>query len=42
MIVVSSFLELVQQLAFVMTAPTFDTFVTMLTGSMFARHHVRC
>lgn len=37
MTLVSSFLELVQQLAFVMTAPTFNTFVTVLTGWVFAR-----
>lgn len=37
MALVSSFLELVQQLAFVMTAPTFDTFLTVLTGWVFAR-----
>ena len=37
MILVSSFKGLVQQLAFVMTAPTFDTFVTVLTGWVFAR-----
>ena len=37
MTLVSSFLELVQQLAFVMTAPTFDTFLTVLTGWVFAR-----
>ncbi len=34
---VSSFLELVQQLACVMTAPTFNTLVTVLTGWVFAR-----
>ena len=37
MTLVSSFLGLVQQLAFVMTTPTFDTFVTVLTGWVFAR-----
>ena len=37
MTLVSSFLGLVQQLAFVMTVPTFDTFVTVLTGWVFAR-----
>ena len=37
MTLVSSFLELVQQLACVMPAPTFDTFVTVLTGWAFAR-----
>ncbi len=35
MTLVSPFLELVQQLALVMTAPTFDTFVTVLTGWVF-------
>lgn len=39
MILVSSFLELVQQLSSVMTAPTFNTFVTVLTGWVFARRH---
>ena len=39
MILVSSFLELVQQLACVMTAPTFGTFATVLTGWVFARRH---
>ena len=34
---VSSFLELVQQLACVMTTPTFNTLVTVLTGWVFAR-----
>ena len=33
----SSFLELVQQLACVMTTPTFDTLVTVLTGWVLAR-----
>ena len=37
MTLVSSLLWLVQQLAFVMTVPTFDTFVTVLTGWVFAR-----
>ncbi len=37
MTLVSSFCELIQQLACVMTAPTFDTFVTVLTGWVFAR-----
>jgi hypothetical protein len=36
MTLVSSFLELVQQLSFVMTAPTFNTFVTILAGWVFA------
>ena len=39
MTLVSSFLELVQQLAFVMTAPTYGTFATVLTGWVFARRH---
>ncbi len=39
MTLVSSFLELVQQLSFVMTAPTFNTFVTVLSGWVFARRH---
>ena len=39
MTLVSSFLELVQQLSVVMTAPTFDTFVTIMTGWVFARRH---
>ncbi len=37
MTLVSSFLEFVQQVSFVMTAPTFDTFVNVLTGWVFAR-----
>ena len=37
MILVSSFVELVQQLSPVMTAPTFNSFVTVLTGWVFAR-----
>lgn len=37
MTLVSSFVELVQQLSPVMTAPTFDSFVTVLTGWVFAR-----
>lgn len=37
MTLVSSFLELVQQLACVMTTPTFNTLVTVLTGWVFAR-----
>jgi hypothetical protein len=36
---VSSFVELVQQLSLVMTAPTFASFVTVLTGWVFARRH---
>jgi hypothetical protein len=39
MTLVSSFLEFVQQVSFVMTAATFDTFVTVLTGWVFARRH---
>ena len=39
MTLVSSFLELVQQLSVVMTAPTFDTFVTIMTGWVLARRH---
>jgi hypothetical protein len=39
MTLVSSFLEFVQQVSFVMTAPTFETFVTVLTGWVFARRH---
>ncbi len=39
MILVSSFLELVRQLSCVMTAPTSNTFVTVLTGWVFARRH---
>ena len=37
MTLVSSFLEPVQQLACVMTTPTFNTFVTVLSGWIFAR-----
>jgi len=37
MILVSSFVELVQQLSPVMTAPTFESFVIVLTGWVFAR-----
>ncbi len=37
MALVSSFLELAQQLACVMTAPTFHTLVTILSGWVFAR-----
>ena len=39
MTLVSSFLELVQQLSVVMTAPTFDTFVTIMTGWVVAPRH---
>ena len=38
MSLVSSFGDLLHQLAFVMTTPTFASFVTLLTGWMFARH----
>jgi hypothetical protein len=34
---VSSFVELLQQVAFVMTVPTFTSFVTVLAGWVFAR-----
>lgn len=37
MILVSSFVELVQQISPVMTAPTLESFVTVLTGWVFAR-----
>ncbi|MCP5117193.1 MAG: transposase [bacterium] len=37
---VPSFLELVQQVSFVMTAPTFNSFLTVLTGWVFARRRV--
>lgn len=37
MILVSSFRELVQQVSFVMTTPTFASFLTVLTGWVFAR-----
>ncbi len=37
MTLVSSFLEPVQQLAYVMTTPTFNTLVTVLSGWIFAR-----
>jgi len=36
---VSSFLEVVQELACVMTAPSFNTFVTVMTGWVLARRH---
>ena len=36
MTLVSSFTELVQQVSFVMTQPTFNSFVTLLTGWVFA------
>jgi hypothetical protein len=37
MTLVSSFVDLVQQVSFVMTVPTFANFVTVLTGWVFAR-----
>ena len=37
---VPSFLELVQQVSFVMSAPTFNSFLTVLTGWVFARRRV--
>jgi hypothetical protein len=37
MILVSSFRELVQQVSFVMTVPTFTSFVTVITGWVFTR-----
>lgn len=37
---VRSFVELLQQVAFVFTAPTFGSFVTVLTGWVFARRRV--
>ena len=37
MILVSSFMDFLPQLSFVMTAPTFSSFVTVLTGWIFAR-----
>jgi hypothetical protein len=37
MYLVSSFLVLVEQLSLVMTVPTFDSFVTLVTGWVFAR-----
>lgn len=40
MILVSSFVNVVQQVSFVMTAPTFSSFVTVLTGWVFARRRV--
>jgi len=36
---VSSFVEMVQQVSSVMTVPTFASFVTVLTGWVFARRH---
>jgi hypothetical protein len=39
-ILVSSFVDIVQQVSFVMTAPTFSSFVTVLTGWVFARRRV--
>ncbi len=40
MILVSSFVNVVQQVSFVMTASTFSNFVTVLTGWVFARRRV--
>ncbi len=40
MILVSSFVNVVQQVSFVMTAPTFSSFVTVLTGWVFARRRI--
>jgi len=37
MTLVSSFREMVQQISFVMTVPTFTSFLTLLTGWVFAR-----
>ena len=37
---VTSFVELVQQVAFVFTAPTFSSLLTVLTGWVFARRRV--
>ena len=37
---IPSFLELVQQISFVMSAPTFNSFLTVLTGWVFARRRV--
>lgn len=37
---VASFVEFLQQVAFVFTGPTFDSFVTILTGWIFARRRV--
>ena len=37
MTLVSSFSDLVQQVSFVMTVPTFASFVTVLTGWVFTR-----
>lgn len=37
---VTSFVELLQQVAFVFTAPTFSSLLTVLTGWVFARRHV--
>ena len=37
---VTSFVELLQQVAVVFTAPTFNSFVTVLTGWVFARRRV--
>ena len=40
MVLVSSFVERVQRLSSVMTAPTFESFVTVLTGWVFARRRI--
>lgn len=40
MLPLSSFLSILQQVSFVMTAPTFQSFVTVLTGWVFARRRV--
>ena len=40
MILVSSFVDVVQQVSLVMTAPTFSSLVTVLTGWVFARRRV--
>jgi hypothetical protein len=37
MTLVSSFTRLLQEISFVMTVPTFSSFVTILTGWVFAR-----
>lgn len=40
MALVPSFLELMQQVSFVMTVPTFNSFLTVVTGWVFARRRV--
>ena len=37
MILVSSFVQVLQEVSFVMTAPSFGTFLTLTTGWVFAR-----